>query len=332
MPERYSPENYEPSRADKANNLNNRLNKFATKHLGRHGRLMFYILFEISGTWSAKQGIEKFPIIGEVLRSATAQAYEKGINRDIQPLADSLRQEVGTALIDYLENMHIIREWSGNRKIKAEGEDRKVHVTGFESLAVNNQQISAVMEQTIPKFLEENTYSISFEQNLLMSSEYNLEEKNADGVADYSTKEIKISATKSFSASRIINSTLLHEIWHNSDWYGARSVPTEERLRLLQDIIQRVKSPDRYKSDYVESINNPDKQKELQYKATEYFAEVGSKVLTNEIYTIPKADRDLFRAYIKKHDPNFDWAKANRRRSEIVQPKQKSKRKVHSAK
>ena len=53
-----------------------------------------------------------------------------------------------------------------------------------------------------------------------------------------------------------------------------RALTPQERMTLVQEVVNRVNSRDRFKSSYVEGINNPDKKIQLSEKAGEYYAEI----------------------------------------------------------
>lgn len=109
-----------------------------------------------------------------------------------------------------------------------------------------------------------------------------------------------------------------HEIGHENSWDNVLEVDVTTRMALVLDVAERVQSPDRYASWYVNSINNKDKKLELACKSTEYWAEI-----TQQYFEHPEnmniKDYRLVDAWVKKRDPNFDPIKAREERKKILE-------------
>ncbi len=106
--------------------------------------------------------------------------------------------------------------------------------------------------------------------------------------------------------------TLTHEVGHANDWERDVQLDAAGRAALKAAVTARVQAADRYRSGYVESINNADKAKELEDKAVEYWGEIVRVYLTSEDPSkdLTEADRKLVADYIKKTDKGFDRARA----------------------
>ncbi len=102
--------------------------------------------------------------------------------------------------------------------------------------------------------------------------------------------------------------TLSHEIGHANDWESDNEMDATERVDLLLAIRERLQSKDRYVSDYVESIENKDKQEELYLKAVEYWAEICAAYFSDP-ENLNYKDFVLVNNTIKKHEPDYDSSK-----------------------
>jgi hypothetical protein len=111
---------------------------------------------------------------------------------------------------------------------------------------------------------------------------------------------------------------LPHEIAHANDWNRSKTMSLEERAELLHRVLERVQSADRYKSSYVESINNEDKQLELKEKVNEYWAEVASAYLRCDP-NLNYKDIAIVHDLITKSDPNFDRQAMKNLRENLIQ-------------
>jgi len=116
----------------------------------------------------------------------------------------------------------------------------------------------------------------------------------------------------------IVNGTLAHEIGHANDWELDNEMNHEERADLLLSISERLSSEDRFQSNYVESINNADKQKESYLKAIEYWAEICGQYFQDPAQLHVK-DFRIVSAEIRRTDPNFNWQEKNQLRRELIQ-------------
>ena len=90
---------------------------------------------------------------------------------------------------------------------------------------------------------------------------------------------------------------LLHETGHANDWRARyRNVP--ERINMMYENLKRVKSPDRFRSGYVESIKNPDKQIESSLKTVEYWAEIVKQYFSDK-EQLSNKDQELVKQFME---------------------------------
>lgn len=115
--------------------------------------------------------------------------------------------------------------------------------------------------------------------------------------------------SKSLTTSSNLKS-IMHEVGHANDWARDRQMDPAERAELLLAITSRLNDPDRYRSNYVESIKNEkDKQAEKYLKAVEYWAEISAVYFTNP-GALHVKDFEIVDAHIGRTDPGFSSAKA----------------------
>lgn len=86
-----------------------------------------------------------------------------------------------------------------------------------------------------------------------------------------------------------------HELSHHHDWQNSNVLTLPERIQFLCDILQRLQSPDRVPSPYVDKII-PEEYKDLTpeqiryIQAKEYWAEISS--VHDQLYFSPKYKAD----------------------------------------
>lgn len=115
----------------------------------------------------------------------------------------------------------------------------------------------------------------------------------------------------------VLRGTLPHELGHANDWESDAEMSGEERLDLLVAVGERLGSEDRYRSAYVEKINNPDEKRELYTKAVEYWAEICSQYFRNP-EAMDVKDFQLVDARVRKVDPDYDADECRSERQEVV--------------
>ena len=109
----------------------------------------------------------------------------------------------------------------------------------------------------------------------------------------------------------------LHEMGHCGDWVYSKFLSLTEKFELYKKVIERVKSENRYKFEYVEKIKNRvDRKNELYLKTREYFAEIVSAYLGGQ--PIPKEDTEIVESLIRKKQPHFNQEEALKMRYEII--------------
>jgi hypothetical protein len=115
-----------------------------------------------------------------------------------------------------------------------------------------------------------------------------------------------------------------HELGHNVDWVNQNKLDPADRAEFLHDVAQAFEKPGSFRDPmgYINSINNPDKQKENYYKVREYWA-----TLCEEYLSFPELAKDYFskdelvlvKKWLEREDKNFDPVKAEQGRKVLME-------------
>jgi len=124
--------------------------------------------------------------------------------------------------------------------------------------------------------------------------------------------------SRQYRLSFLISDVMAHELGHANDWHSDEQLDYSERQKLLLAIGNRIKSEDRYLSDYVESINNEDKKTENHLKASEYWAEICSQYFTAPEWMNIK-DYLLVDGVVRKADPDYQPAEMAQKRWDMIE-------------
>jgi hypothetical protein len=136
--------------------------------------------------------------------------------------------------------------------------------------------LTSILNETLPKGFRRNINTVRYKKikgRLDMSyfiprgvADNTVSDNTAAGDANRHYGEINIYNTeperdteRSLTDRKqyVVNHILMHEIFHLEDWVSNDLLTVDEKIELYENIINRLKSPDRYKSGYVESISNP---------------------------------------------------------------------------
>lgn len=169
------------------------------------------------------------------------------------------------------------------------------------------------MSECLPKGF--NVKKVSFkDEGVPMPSRYNSQKTDVVNLeAAHADQEGNIVFTGGIKDCKpgFVLETLGHETGHCGDPYRNKYLTLDERLWVHGKIDARLKQADRFKSGYVEGINNRNKHVEHNTKASEYFAEVIANYIKDKA-SLSRADREIVEFVIKRVDPGFDINYANR--------------------
>lgn len=301
------------------NNLLRRINGFFAKYPKlTNVALGFTFALEL------KFGTEVFLRSQMNTPNIATRSHEVSVTAENSKVADELISELGPYEIEQILKTESVKNQEERERVS--GLPRNMQINGFEKFDISNETVEAVVNQTMPKGFGRNISQISYgDYNASMPLQYGVRLMQKTGEAAHASKFDKsIQVTKGAKGADkkwIVNQLLPHEFFHLQDWNSNSLLTADERIDLLKKIVDRVKSSDRYKSDYVEGIKNADKKKELLTKAAEYFADIGAAFLSPRYLMLPKADRELVQDLIKKIDPNFDRVQALKQRGKLVAEK-----------
>src|SRR3989344_7480930 len=206
-------------------------------------------------------------------------------------------------------------------KAQKERTSENIHteVGDFEEADASSKDIKSYLEKGYPKEWLSNVRGVRLVPfELDVPAEYGLKDAGGKGSAKviaYVEKRGELGGSSIVFSKEIKNffSATSHEMGHANDWLARTDLSDEYRINLLYNVVKRVESPDRFKSAYVESINNKDSGKQLMHKATEYFAEIVAEYLNNpkEAKTkLAPADLTLVEQHLKVSATNFNLEQA----------------------
>lgn len=170
-----------------------------------------------------------------------------------------------------------------------------------EVIAPEDSKIPASAEEIknfikkLPIVIGANIKKISCQnEKISMRDDYGVEGNEA-AHADYGKREIVISGGSIELSKDAVLKNLLHEGGHLS-FENNILLSDEDKLRLIQNIKNRVVSSNRFVSNYVEEIKNEDKKKELLNKTVEYFPEIIQAYYSGDI-SLPKEDAEILKEF-----------------------------------
>lgn len=188
------------------------------------------------------------------------------------------------------------------------------------------ERIRQLFVKTIPRGLYEDVGQLTAVEDIKpMPAEYGME--GAFVAAELSGGEggekgamIFYGSSRDMSAREKYGELMIHELAHGSSDSTDDRLSPAMRRGLRAWILDRVNSPDRYRSWYVESIKNKDPEERDRRKAGEYWAEIVMEYLRSERpeMRLPLADLKMIQDFIRSTDPEFDQAKARLLRLEIT--------------
>jgi|GEM_PF-3900049 hypothetical protein len=233
-------------------------------------------------------------------------------NEDYKEVRDYVVETIGE------ENTYNIESFSFiNNEFYEEGNNEKNVVIRSEIVGDDfNKMIDDVFEPSSDMLPENITNEIAFiqfvdvEKKIPEKYGHKLQGNDVGGSSYVYHVEINKNDLKDGDAQSYASSfgTIFHEISHCNDWYKDQEMNPKERLDLVKSIIERLKSDDRFMSDYVENIENNNPYEEMDIKTQEYFAEIGEAYFMSpkELKESHPKDFEIIDSIVKKHDSDFD--------------------------
>ena len=230
---------------------------------------------------------------------------------------------------------------SDDRKLKSNVSPHIESIPTFtgENNKMDSSFIAKIFNETFPKsWVEGEVSAIKYNSLDKPISYASLESNNAKTWADFNRNNKEITFYKPAETSSTyenINKCLTHELGHANDWCSDNETSLKDRMELLLAITDRLNSPDRYESSYVENIGISEKsmlekyvafshnekyspEQEQRYnKATEYWAEICSVYFSSPTM-LNYEDFKLVDDWVKKNDPNFNNEQAKNKRFDMI--------------
>lgn len=192
-------------------------------------------------------------------------------------------------------------------------------IYGMDNLGFTDKLMGHIVRETFPKNCFSNVKEINFDQKIYnMPKEFGMKGVQlAYTIPGSGTIFLTGGCADQFN-STIINDILTREIGRMNDWISNRNLSLNDRIVFLDMVASRLASPNRYKSDNVDKINNPDQVVEIELKTEAYFAEIFSAYLSSDYVKLPDSDKKVVKWLITKMDPAFDREAALEKRNELV--------------
>ena len=207
-----------------------------------------------------------------------------------------VRNQVGEEMLKTVENPP---RWKPVR-----ADEVPVPVEGFKKHGV-----AAAMKKALaaaPRSFTRQIVDVSYDGRMMeMPDVYGMSSKNR--ILAFMTREehrIVFSASSDSYGPTFLSQELRHEICHFGDPAWNADLGESDRIRLYARVLERLGAADRYHSEYVEDIRNPDPQRLASTKAGEYWAETCGAYLGGD-RLLPAADRELVESLLAKTDPSY---------------------------
>lgn len=206
-------------------------------------------------------------------------------------------------------------------------------VEGFEKINISTEEVTELFsEKYYPRgTINGNISSISYiGESKNAPKDYNIESKLA-GEAEFITNKInfysngsEINNGKDFK-NRIssIEWHFSHELGHINDWMKNKNLSPLERVNFLFEVTNAYKKPGSCRDvlGYINSINNPNKEKEMLIKVAEYWATLCEYYLTfpDDIKNFLSNDEiNLVKKWLERKDNNYKPEAAKKDREQFI--------------
>jgi hypothetical protein len=245
------------------------------------------------------------------------------VTQSEQKMAEKLEREVGLETLERIEELDSIKTDADRAKYIMESDTGHLRVSGFNVLAEkydgpSNEEMETVI-RSLPKMYQIHAPAVRYEdKEEKLPERYGLSGKGGKEAAHADPLKNEIVFSAGIRNEYFFTlSTILHEEAHFKDWETNRAMTLDERMKLAQEVIDRVNARDRFLSSYVESIRNPDKQTELGTKAGEYYAEITEAYfMPNSGSLLSQKDRKIVEEVL--HQTDSTYKKHDRKKSEDV--------------
>ena len=266
------------------------------------------------------------------------RAIESRLGRNYDPVAKHFRRQLEEELSQAKQTGKTeLRDVAGQPWDTAEAEKEPLTETSdieCKDGKLSKETLKKILEETYPKGFaaefdyvgkERNKLDPEAEKQAVEQSKkfYNLSGEDLTSVVRTLTPEREkakmffSSGTRGKSAREIVEYDIGHEIMHPKGVNPERNMTAEEWANLQLSLLERLNSPDRYKSTYVEGIGG-DTHGKNYLKVNEYYAEIGGQYF-RDASQLHKKDFDIIDSRVRKSDLGFNWKDAKQRRDLLIQ-------------
>lgn len=154
-------------------------------------------------------------------------------------------------------------------------------------------------------------------KSIIFIPEYKMIDEKLEGFGTFtrSSREIGIlNSARGFHPILILNA-ISHEGAHANDWISCIDLTLAEKEELRENILLRIRSPNRLKRSYVEHLE--ERGISTEYVAEEYWAEIASRYFINPDGLAPE-DVIIVRRRILELDPEYNEITAATERGELI--------------
>jgi hypothetical protein len=196
---------------------------------------------------------------------------------------------------------------------KNKNKDAKTKLSGFDKAGMDSATAERFLSENIffPKhWINGKIDDIKYEDriqasgDLITAGTFN---KTENSIVFFRKNKVELTASEKKIMPWYIKGVLTHESGHANSWDTDRDLSLLGRVLLLDKVLERMSSPDAYKSS---SANQGGHEywRESANPFQEYWAEICSEYFSNPSYLKEKfsKDFDLVNDRVLKDDPNFD--------------------------
>ncbi|MCH7492682.1 hypothetical protein IID19_03800 [Patescibacteria group bacterium] len=244
---------------------------------------------------------------------------------ELDYLAEAFGRESVHDFFDKIQETEWYKEFPERGTI---GPDTTV-ATGFENVEMDPDSFMKLCRETYPNNwvtteIDSIIYKVEDESaDSLRSDKYNLGEGWTE-VGKARMKEGDIASVNLSGRRNIADvlETFGHELGHVNDWEYDNTLSPADKIKLFHAITKRfLEGENLFPSDYVESIDNPDPQRNMEIKVQEYWAEICAQYFSDPSNFQDNYPEDfaLVDDWVKKQDPVFDPIESRAQRYELAE-------------
>lgn len=257
-----------------------------------------------------------------------------------QPGVDEIKAETMIEKLRFLEKkfspriLPYLKKGDEMVKINRKNMPDKPTIAGFDKTGINNEDLAVLWSDnfypkgTVDGNISNVKYSGARPENV---KDYNIGGEAAAMGSDFSGSisfyddGLEAKSKQDLTEKiRIMDWHFAHEIGHSADWVNRSKMGPIERVEFIHDVAKEFEKPGSFRDipGYIDSINNPDKQKETYYKVREYWAVLCEQYLTFPEYINEYLSKDeiaLVKKWLQRENKDFDSIKASQGKKILIE-------------